>query len=203
VGSGVTIKQNYSVVETRKLKPYSSISRSVNMSVATDVIDVKQQRTSIMANLINSLDATSLSFVVNEMNYHSGGKFSIYCIHDCYATTVDMVPLLMKCLINTYMRIYFNSPYLENLHKHFMKILREYVESNPDLVLKDGNTLYNLKTGETRILANVDFLRNKENDNFVHFNTAKNKGQIQNITLEIKGRKIDRVLYNLIVMYYV
>jgi len=173
------------------------------MSVATDVIDVKQQRTSIIANLINSLDATSLSLLVNDMYYHSGGKFYIYCVHDCYATTIDMVPLLIKCLIEIYMDIYFSSPYLEKLHKHFMKILREHVDSNPDLVLKNNNTLYNLKTGETRILSGVDFLRNKENDNFVHFNTAKNKGQIQNITLEIKGRKIDQVLYNLIVMYYV
>lgn len=64
-----------------------------------------------MPNLVHSLDAASLSLMVN-MYYSDNKCLNLFSIHDCFAVTPNNVKRLIKFIKLVYIKIYSEDSYL-------------------------------------------------------------------------------------------
>ena len=74
----------------------------------------KQVR-SFMPNLIHSLDAASLTILIDKFFENDTGIRSIYGVHDCFAVTCNNAVELTSLLKISYINIYSNVGYLRKL----------------------------------------------------------------------------------------
>lgn len=73
-------------------------------------LDKKKQVTSLMPNLIHSLDAASLMLLCEKFFNLYKNNVSIFTVHDCFATTSDKVNNLLIILRSVYTRLYSQEP---------------------------------------------------------------------------------------------
>jgi len=80
-----------------------------------------------MPNLIHSLDASSMSQLFHRFYELNPYNHNFYAIHDCFATTSDKIPVLIRLLKNVYLSIYSNEPYIKSFDEAIINnILTHY-----------------------------------------------------------------------------
>jgi DNA-directed RNA polymerase len=92
-----------------------------------------------MPNIIHSLDATTIALL-----YKDWQKIGcLYTVHDCFATTANLVPLLINSLKFVYIRLYSDTDYLIQFD--------ELVKTN--INKQFGDKVYNMKNNHVCILT--------------------------------------------------
>lgn len=82
----------------------------------------------MVANLIHSLDATSLALLSNNFNnvyYNTSPQF--FAIHDCFGTTLDKVEILKTLLASVYVDIYSDDQYLVNFDSFVLDYIKTHI----------------------------------------------------------------------------
>ena len=100
---------NESYMETKKLRLHNFYflkPKYTFYQFLKGEYSLRQQKRSTMPNLIHSLDASTIALLYKEY------KNRLYTIHDYFATTADLVPLLIDTLKSTYLKLYSDEDYL-------------------------------------------------------------------------------------------
>ena len=99
--------------------------------------DKQKQITSLMPNLIHSLDASSLILLYEHFSSLNNNP-QFFSVHDCFATTGDKASLLKVLLASVYTSIYTDKPYLYKFDKYIF----DYIENNSNYKLdRDKRTI--------------------------------------------------------------
>ena len=96
-------------------------------------MDIAKNIRAFMPNLIHSLDATSLSLLVNNyFNLYDNNVKNIYGIHDCFATTFNNMTFIIENLKLIYIFLYSNKKYLKELDDNIINHIKNYIDANFD-----------------------------------------------------------------------
>jgi hypothetical protein len=133
--SGLNVHQYYKDTEAIRLKPFKFSTKTFNLVKFINKLNKAKQIRALMPNLIHSLDAASLSLIVDmffnmnllnnpteihnpelkleefDLNYFKIKK-NFYSIHDCFAVTANNVEELIKIIKLVYIKIYSDNIYL-------------------------------------------------------------------------------------------
>lgn len=101
-----------------------------------------------MPNLIHSLDAASLTLLIESLFNNpetSKNITNFYSIHDCFAVTVDKVDYLINNLKSVYTNIYIDNNYIEKFHNNIIHNLKIHYphninEDNTKLLITNDTT---------------------------------------------------------------
>lgn len=117
--TGLIVHQEFYDTKTIKFKPFLYRKDLLNLNI----IDKKsrnkvKQISSLMPNLVHSLDAASLGLLID--NYFKVNKSkNFYSIHDCFAVTCNNVHLIYEFLKLSYCKIYIKNSFLEKFDRNF------------------------------------------------------------------------------------
>lgn len=106
-------------MKSEPIKVFAFSKKRINLNyIAKDQINRRKNTSSLMPNLIHSLDATSMILLFDKFSklYTYSGNF--YSVHDCFATTCEKVPSLMTLLRNVYAVLYIENQYLRQFDKY-------------------------------------------------------------------------------------
>ena len=86
---------------TNQTKPTETKRKSFSLKKNKDSINFIKQNNAIVPNLIHSLDALSLFWIV-KIFFHENSKennnLNFFSIHDCFAVTANNIPNLIKII---------------------------------------------------------------------------------------------------------
>ncbi len=83
--------------------------------------------TSLMPNIIHSLDAANIHLLIEGLGKNEQGKgHNLYTIHDCFATTSAEMENVERVVKRVFAEMYFQKNYLESMHETFLAQLRSY-----------------------------------------------------------------------------
>ena len=159
---GLIVTQSYLKTESISIKPFLYNKSKVNIQIVNkDVYDKNKQVRALVANLIHSLDATSLSLLVDRFSKLYENP-QIFGIHDCFGTTLDKVDTLKTILASIYVDLYSDDHYLDKFDKYIIKYIKENVDNvsinNRRITIKDSNV-------KQYILHDIDWVKNQRNVN--------------------------------------
>ena len=78
-----------------------------------------------MPNLIHSLDAASLSLIVDMFYSEDTNNFNnFFAIHDCFAVTANNITKLMKIIKLVYIKIYSEDSYLKKFDQGIINSIK-------------------------------------------------------------------------------
>ena len=98
-----------------------------------------------MPNLIHSLDASSLTLLIDNL-FKENPSINFYSVHDCFAVTCNKVQKIMDILKVIYYNTYSKDQYLRQFDTDvFDSILKHY-----------GESCYDPKTKIITISVNID-----------------------------------------------
>jgi DNA-dependent RNA polymerase len=128
--SGLHVNQYYVDSVAIRLKPFKFKKNTFSLKIKTNKINKTKQMRALMPNLIHSLDAASLSLIVNMFfNCRSSDSegMNFFSIHDCFAVTANNVLNLINFIKLVYIKIYSEDSYLkkfdqgiiDNIKSHF------------------------------------------------------------------------------------
>ena len=118
--TGLEVNQYYVDTEAIRLKPFKFKKSTYNLKIKTNKINKKKQSRALMPNLIHSLDASSLSLILNlfyENRKNDVDKINFFAIHDCFAVTANNIDNLFKYIKLVYIKIYSEDSYLLKFDK--------------------------------------------------------------------------------------
>ena len=120
--NGLLINQKYVHFESFVIS-YSTYTRSkkVTLQKSTDKINKQKQMSGIMPNLVHSLDASSLSLLINYLIIQDK-NIPFFCVHDCFASTANNLPLIKSFFQNS-LRDIFSVNLISNIHSSFLQVL--------------------------------------------------------------------------------
>jgi DNA-directed RNA polymerase len=81
-----------------------------------------------MPNLIHSLDAASLSLLIDK--YFNNNKNNIFAIHDCFATTCNNMQFVIDSLKEVYISIYSEKVYIKELDENMRNHIKTTIDDN-------------------------------------------------------------------------
>jgi DNA-directed RNA polymerase len=134
------VNQSYLDTTSVSLRPFKSSNVRISLAKVLDKFNKRKQVESLMPNLIHSLDAASLTMLIDEFkkNYPDA---SFYAVHDCYAVTCDKVPDLISILRSVNISFYVDNQYIKKFDKGIINhILDNY--SNEIVYNEDKRILY-------------------------------------------------------------
>jgi DNA-directed RNA polymerase len=114
----------------------------VTISLPTKKLNIRKIKTSLMPNLIHSLDACNIHLLVNEL-LEGERRLPLYTIHDCFASTPNNISTLEIYIKRTFLKIYFEGDYLEEMHKNILAQITSYIKE--DIIEKDGKKYFKIK----------------------------------------------------------
>jgi DNA-directed RNA polymerase, mitochondrial len=100
----------------------------------TDKVDKHKQSSSIIPNIIHSLDASHLMNVViaaNKLNINP-----VITVHDCFGTHPNKLDSLSYLVKLEFIKLYTNSNFLEKFHNRNL----QNIEDNGLEIIKDNST---------------------------------------------------------------
>lgn len=77
-----------------------------------------------MPNLIHSLDACTLTLLLNDYFKSDLKVKNIYTIHDCFAMTMNNVEYVIELLKINYIKLYSDTKYLEKLDNQILSHIK-------------------------------------------------------------------------------
>ena len=126
--SGLIVKQYYEDSEAIRLKPFKYRKNTFTIKVRKkNVVNKSKQIRSLMPNLIHSLDAASLSLIVNMFyieNIKNSKLFNFFAIHDCFAVTANNISFLIKIIKLVYIKIYTDDNYLRRFDQGIIESIK-------------------------------------------------------------------------------
>jgi DNA-directed RNA polymerase len=123
-------------IRTRSvLIPYG---RPVTITLPTNKLNLKQIHSSLMPNLIHSLDASNIHLLCEHIK---NKNIELYTIHDCFATTANNMENIENEIKISFIEIYFKDKnYLEKMHENILDQIRSYKTTE----IKDGKEIINI-----------------------------------------------------------
>lgn len=148
--SGLEVKQYYVDSEAIRLKPFKFKKSTYNLKIKTNKLDKKKQSRALMPNLIHSLDASSLSLILDLFYQNSNHienfnhKINFFAIHDCFAVTANNIDNLFKFIKLVYIKIYSDDNYLKKFDKGIIESIKNQFGNDSfnhmDNTIKVNNT---------------------------------------------------------------
>ena len=111
--SGLKVNQSYVDSEAIRLRPFKFRKNTFSLKIRNEKINKSKQIRALMPNLIHSLDAASLSLIVDMFFIKSDNNINFFSIHDCFAVTANNVSKLIKIVKLVYIKIYSDDSYLK------------------------------------------------------------------------------------------
>jgi hypothetical protein len=128
--TGLIIRQSYITLKELRISPfnyskYSFVLKTKDMNK----IDPKKNVRALMPNLIHSLDAASLSLLIDKYfnNFNNNIK-NIFAIHDCFSTTSNNMKFVLESLKLIYISIYSDKVYLRELDDNMVKHIKDRID---------------------------------------------------------------------------
>jgi DNA-directed RNA polymerase len=127
--SGFGVQQQFYEVKTLKIKPYIYGKDLLNLNTPDkNKYDNSKQLTSLMPNLVHSLDAASLALLISYFFKESNSK-NFYSIHDCFSVSCNHIHTIMNLLKVIYLNVYSKDRYLVDFDRDlFTSIIKHYGE---------------------------------------------------------------------------
>jgi len=137
----------------------------VTISLPTKKLNIRKIKTSLMPNLIHSLDACNIHLLVQEL---LDGDFNLplYTIHDCFASTPNNIFILERFIKRTFLKIYFEIEYLEEMHNNILRQITSYLKE--EIIEKDGLKYFKLNNNLIPVPEIPEtFLDKRKNTTFI------------------------------------
>ena len=129
--TGIEIQQSYMDVKDIRIRPFSYNDNSFSLKVANKKkYNKEKQINSFMPNLIHSLDAASLTMLIDSYFKENLEFKNIYAIHDCFAVTCNNTVELISMLKIAYIKIYSNIGYLRKLDQNIKDHIKNHYGSD-------------------------------------------------------------------------
>lgn len=123
--TGLVVRQSYMISDEVRIKPFSHSNKKFSMKVLNKTkFNNSKQITAFMPNLVHSLDAASLTLLLDFYFKESTDVKNIYTIHDCFAVPANKMECLISLLKLTYIKIYSDDKYLLKLDGDIRKNIR-------------------------------------------------------------------------------
>ena len=147
--NGLLINQKY--IHFDKITIFYKIfskNKKVILQKPNNKINLRKQKSGILPNLIHSLDASTLTILVNKLKVN-GYNVPFYSVHDCFASTANNMSLIKKLYKESLVDIYNDNKVL----KIFEKDLLQYID---ELVVNDEKVaeIIKLKTPSLKLIIN-------------------------------------------------
>jgi DNA-directed RNA polymerase len=137
----------------------------VTISLPSKTLNKKKLMTSIMPNLIHSLDACNIHLLIKNV-LDNKLNIPIYTIHDCFASTPNNMASLERLIKLTFLEIYFKGEYLEKMHNNILEQIKSFIKE--DIIQKDGKNYISYKNNLILLPEIPDsFLNKKTNKIFI------------------------------------
>ena len=122
--SGLKIK--LSIVKFDKIRSRSKLlpyGKPVTISLPTNELNKKKIKSSLMPNLVHSLDASNIHLLIDYLKNEP-----LFTIHDCFASTPNNMSKMELMVKNVFIKIYLaDSNYLEKMHNNFIDQINSYI----------------------------------------------------------------------------
>jgi|ERR1700759_953077 len=98
----------------------------ITISLPTLKLNKIKVQSSLMPNLIHYLDACNIHLLVKDL-LKIGKYLPIYTIHDCFSSTPNNILELDKIIKSTFLKIYFENNYLEEMHTKIIAQIKSFL----------------------------------------------------------------------------
>ena len=123
----LNVIQPYINSESIKLKPFKPQKNTYSIKLYNKKINKNKQIKALMAKLINSLDAASLSLILDmfyQEHKNEFNKINFFAIHDCFAVTANNIVNLIKIIKLVYIKIYSDDSYLKRFDEGIINSIK-------------------------------------------------------------------------------
>jgi len=120
--------------------------KKVSIQKPSDKIDVLKQYNSIVPNLIHSLDASTLTLLVNKI-INSSDKIPFYSLHDCFASTANNMHIIKNYYQQSLTDIYSDNKIILKIYENLLNIHDSHKDAG-DITLKIPKDLVNKKVNK-------------------------------------------------------
>ena len=134
--SGLEVHQSYLESKSIKIKPFNTIKASITLSTASSKLDKDKNMNALMPNLIHSLDGYTLMNLIRLLGKQHP-DINFYCVHDCFAVTIDKIELLLSILRSVYTMLYSDDKYLLNFD---LGVINKIKDMYNEQISWDANT---------------------------------------------------------------
>jgi DNA-directed RNA polymerase len=182
--TGFVVQQQFHATETLKVKPFIYSKNLLNLTaIKKDEINKNKQKIALMPNLVHSLDAASLGFVI--VNYFKQAGFkgkpclgkksemsdsnldifaNFFSIHDCFAVPCNKVSEIDNLLKSAYTMIYsknkylieFDSNFIASIKKHYGEEAVSIDEEKKEMTVKTASDSLTMKYIPVTSIINSD-----------------------------------------------
>lgn len=128
--TGLIINQSYASLKDLRISPFNYSKYTLVLKQKNDdKLDKQKNIRALMPNLIHSLDAASLSLLIdNYFNVYKNDTKNIFAIHDCFATTCNNMKFIIENLKIIYISIYADKKYLKELDENIINHVRNSID---------------------------------------------------------------------------
>ena len=101
-------------------------AKPITISIPGEGYDYKAIQRGFIANFIHSLDAANIHILIKMLKDLNLDNIPLYTIHDCFATTPNNMSILNKVVLSAFVKLYFDSNYIENLNNNIIAQICSY-----------------------------------------------------------------------------
>jgi DNA-directed RNA polymerase len=145
--SGIKVNHTYKKFKTERISSSAyKGARRVTLQVPITKANLQNIKKGIVPNLIHSLDASNISILISHLkNQKLTHPVNLYTVHDCFATSIDKLPLINHLVREAFIDIYSSDSYISD----FNNFVVQYIEKN------------NIEIVETKVKENDLYINKK------------------------------------------
>ena len=183
--TGLIINQSYMQSKEIRIAPFDYIKHTFQVKVPVkEKLDLLKQNRAFMPNLIHSLDATTLVFLIEAyFNKNPNPVTNFYAIHDCFGTTCNNMQYIISMLQSIYISLYSDKKYLLEIDNYMRYYVKDKIDNNFDIKSVGGKveiSTVNRKNEEKIIKRTFPNINNIINNKFDLSTYLKNSFYIIN-----------------------
>jgi DNA-directed RNA polymerase len=168
-----------------RIAPFDYIKHTFQVKVPVkEKLDLLKQNRAFMPNLIHSLDATTLVFLIEAyFNKNPNPVTNFYAIHDCFGTTCNNMQYIISMLQSIYISLYSDKKYLLEIDNYMRYYVKDKIDNNFDIKSVGGKveiSTVNRKNEEKIIKRTFPNINNIINNKFDLSTYLKNSFYIIN-----------------------
>ena len=125
--TGLNVNQYYVDTQAIRLKPFTYRKHRFSLKIKKNNVNKSKQIRALMPNLIHSLDAASLSLILDmfyQEHKNEFNKINFFAIHDCFAVTANNIVNLIKIIKLVYIKIYSDDSYLKRFDEGIINSIK-------------------------------------------------------------------------------